>query len=342
MADDLCGNVNCEVYGDYVAPEEFVPPEVYLGETGTIIDEEIPTDEPYIPEEPVPGIPKAATNFTASGEGLCSKIRFEWTNVPGATYSVLDGENEWHNVTSGFTIDTVWQDRWFQIRTWNAAGHTNGPKSTASAVICGDTSGSMEWESGTHEWICPTGVTEATICMIGGGGSGALSIAEEPKFTGGGFAGVIFTHTFSVVPTQVYSLTVGNGAAKMTWWSEGSYNGMAGQTTTFGGFTAAGGSGGGLGYVAPAASGYNGNGMKQAANCKGAYTDGIKNGYAYGGQAGFGKGGDGSHVANTIDIGAEDGTRGSGGGGFCLIRDSYSTANNWSGGGGNGYIKLSW
>lgn len=183
---------------------------------------------------------------------------------------------------------------------------------------------------GTHIWTAPEGVTNIDLCMIGGGGSGGMSIDYQDRLPGGGYSGIIYNNSVNVVPGNDYTVIVGTGGAPV----EELYTyGNPGSPSKFGSIVANGGAGGGINND----EGYFGNGAPRN-TCAGTFYDGIPSGQSqagYGGQAGFADGGDGGQGVIVIP---GDGAFGSGGGG------SYGSGalGDKTGAGGNGKVIISW
>lgn len=177
--------------------------------------------------------------------------------------------------------------------------------------------------SGT--FIVPEGYTEVSICMCGGGGSGAQL---NEVSTGGGHAGQIISQTVVVTPGESISVVIGAGAPSGP--QTGNYNGTAGGNSSFKGVTALGGVGGVSGH-------YMGNGASRI-TCGGTFSDGVKATYGSwtggGGEAGaFGNGGRGGN--NTVA--SQAGGIGAGGG-----ASTNSSPAGYSHAGGRGQCVVSW
>lgn len=177
---------------------------------------------------------------------------------------------------------------------------------------------------GTYTWTCPAGVSSVTICMIGGGGSGANYYPGARQ--GGGYAGTIKTGTYSVSAGSSYTVVVGSGGVKAV-----SNAGYSGSQSKFGSWTASGGAGGG----SISSGHYNGNGGSRS-TCRGTFRDGYIGGgdsRFKGGQAGLANGGD----ARSYGSGgtAPTPSYGSGSGNFDSRRCVGAR-------GGHGYVKITW
>jgi hypothetical protein len=87
---------------------------------------------------------------------------------------------------------------------------------------------------GNTQWVCPEGVTKATVTVIGGGGGAYATTTELPRAGAGGFGCGVVT----VVPGTSYPITVGaGGQGKAGTTPQG-----AGGSSSFGStFTATGG-----------------------------------------------------------------------------------------------------
>jgi hypothetical protein len=92
--------------------------------------------------------------------------------------------------------------------------------------------------SSTTNWTCPSGVTQITVELWGaGGGNGGGSFPQS------GGNGGYNRNTFTVVPGNIYSITIGNGGNGNT--STPPYNGGAGGSSNFAGLLSAPGGNGG-------------------------------------------------------------------------------------------------
>lgn len=172
-------------------------------------------------------------------------------------------------------------------------------------------------------FIVPAGVTSINLCMIGGGGGGASAdYTDNGHVAGGGHAGQIISITIPVVESMEFPITIGNGGSGGIGAA-----GFNGKSTSFGDYVASGGTGGLI-----ATPSWLGNGGATT-NCHGTYYDGLAATATftwYGGQAGFGNGGD----ASTTTTGANGSGYGSGGG--------ASTAAFFGGDGAKGLCVVSW
>lgn len=178
--------------------------------------------------------------------------------------------------------------------------------------------------SGT--FTVPAGYSQVTICMVGGGGSGASAGVWDGRC--GGYAGQVVSQVVSgLTGGQEIAVTVGSGGASVY-----ASLGNAGTASSFGAYvTASGGAGGSF-------MTYLGNGGGRT-TCGGSGVDGSSQyiedqwgedwATAYGGQSsGFSNGGNGiGHSAG--------GAGGVGSGGGASIFSS-------SGAGGRGEVRVSW
>lgn len=97
------------------------------------------------------------------------------------------------------------------------------------------------YRTGTHEWICPEGVTSVDVIAWGGGGAGGGLTTNNTRCGGGGGAGgQVAKKTVSVTAGTKYTIVVGAGG------TGSSGNGTAGGDSSFGGtlVVAKGGAGG--------------------------------------------------------------------------------------------------
>lgn len=111
---------------------------------------------------------------------------------------------------------------------------------------------STTWSTpGTYSWVCPEGVTEVEVMLIGGGGGGAGSVTNT-NGGGGGGAGATIKRWVTVTPGTSYTIVVG---AAGTSGGAGA-NGGDGAQTSFGGSLAV--AAGGIKGQAASAAGGNG------------------------------------------------------------------------------------
>ena len=62
---------------------------------------------------------------------------------------------------------------------------------------------------GTHNWVCPQGVTSVSVVCVGGGGGGGYGTASG--ITGGGGGALAYINNYSVTPGASYTVVVGEG-----------------------------------------------------------------------------------------------------------------------------------
>lgn len=107
-------------------------------------------------------------------------------------------------------------------------------------------------EVGSHTWVAPTDISDATVLIVGGGGGGAGGVSA-----GGGGAGQVILASNQVFTAGAsYALAVGAGGA-------GGANknpGAKGAASSFGGWTADGGGAGDISEAKAAETGANGGG----------------------------------------------------------------------------------
>ena len=190
-------------------------------------------------------------------------------------------------------------------------------------------------------FIVPAGITEVSVCMCGGGGSGAAlgGVNSGIWHVGGGGAAGIDNFVKPVTPGQVIEITIGQGGARVPATNNAvPVYGNNGTRTYFGTLyqtdVGVGGS-----VAENTIMGFKGNGELADPQCisNGPWYNGlmesIDNVYAYGGNGRSGNGGRGDVGGNALD-----GTGyGSGGGGA-----TSSASVTGSGKGSNGYCKVTW
>ena len=229
----------------------------------------------------------------------------------------VDIRNNGLSVTTAFVLDN-------SSGTISGCGGHGGLGGTGTDTTNPLVTTYVEYTSGTSTFVVPAHVTSIELCMIGGGGSGyGQAWGVENAKLGGGYAGTIVTQTVAVTPNDSITVTAGAGGPRR---DAGSNNGSA---SFFGAISAAGGT------KANNSGGYGGNnGLRTT--CGGSHRDGTlvyyspHNAYAYGGQAGFGRGGTSSTTLSTAS-----GLRGSGGAGGWDTPDR-------SGSGGAGVVGITY
>lgn len=97
---------------------------------------------------------------------------------------------------------------------------------------------------GACDWTAPTGITQVDFQLVGGGGGGAFAGAASG---GGGGGQYVRVNSATVVPNDVYPLSVGIGGSGGLGSSAQADAGAPGGRSTFMGYTAVGGEGGRIG-----------------------------------------------------------------------------------------------
>ncbi len=168
----------------------------------------------------------------------------------------------------------------------------------------------------------PPGITELSVSMVGGGGSGYRAEEMLDRATGGYCGEFLCNAPLLVTQGQEIVVLVGQGGPAVTAYTS---PGNPGQDTSFGSLSVD-------GAPANSSDGYLGLGDSYTSPCGGIYYDGDINS-GYGGQASiYGSGGDGSETIN-----ANEGSTGAGGGGVANADGSDK-----SGAGGNGRVVVDW
>jgi hypothetical protein len=191
----------------------------------------------------------------------------------------------------------------------------------------------------------PAGIP-LTICLVGGGGSGAM-VARwsdcSDQSAGGGYAGEVKTSNVTLSHGETVEITIGSGGTGVTDDYESGLNGNSGTSTSFGTYVTASGGAGGTYRENTLDANFRGNG-ETVTTCFGNATNGIKEEscfesyIAYGGESsGYSNGGNGS-VSSSVEGG--DGGLGSGGGGVSVSKSASQPPK--SGDGGNGLVRISW
>jgi hypothetical protein len=190
--------------------------------------------------------------------------------------------------------------------------------------------------AGNGNWIAPAGVTSITVACWGGGGGGGADTNNNNGAGGGGGGGAYALTTYTVVPGNTYTYTVGAGGSGGT---TGGGAAAAGGTSSFhGGSCIA--LGGGAG--ANAGNNSNGNGGAGGSSASSTGTTKFGGGTGAAGQTNSGGGGGGSAgtAANgttaTTSTGANAVTGGGPGGNGSSSNNGAAPASGPGGGGGGG------
>lgn len=273
--------------------------------------------------------PSVITDFAASDATSTSLITCTWSTAdadPVATYNLINDTTEETlatGISSGYQFPWIYGALNLRVDAINSEGTTSSNVNAGSILV---NPGSALWTSVTStSWVVPNGVFSVTLCMIGGGGSGAQNYTTAHR--GGGYAGTIISQAVAVTPGTSLSVVVGGGGAAQTS-NQGA--GATGGQSKFGALTANGGAGG----ASISANQYAGNGQSRVTCYGTAYNGTLYDSVFYGGQAGFGNGGQGGSWNNAGRV-AGAGVRGGGGGGG----DARISA---SGAGGTGVVKITW
>ncbi len=299
----------------------------------------------YVPPDPDP--PPCVCVFSAS-DNKCDYVEFFWDPVEDATSYDVHNEtwDSWlYNVTEGQNYNMGAAGTWtFRIYANGPGGTTRGEEDYGTQLDCGTPPGDTDEifdTVGCSDWVCPSGVTSVVVCMVGGGGSGGASL--DGWDCGGGVGGTIKSQTVSVSAGTTYRVCVGAGGAKrLAVVGAPNWVGNNGASSKFGSITANGGAGGEVWQNADFPN-YPGNGGSRS-TCMGTFYDGnyVFSGRAWGGQAGFAGGTNGSYHSQ-IGASTLDGSKGSGSGGASgnnvyMEPSEYSE----SGKGGDGYVKITY
>ena len=131
---------------------------------------------------------------------------------------------------------------------------------------------------GSWTFTVPPYATQVTLCMIGGGGGGAVD-GITPS---GSYGGNVISQTVNTTPGGTVSLTIGAGGAGR---GGSAGPGATGGTTAFGSVQATGGAG--IGFIDDGGT---------RTTCAGTFYNGVPQSpvCGHGGQAGFGRGGNGT------------------------------------------------
>lgn len=228
----------------------------------------------------------------------------------------------------------------------------DGGEGADGASASGGTWQTYSSTTGTYKTM-PAGAISISYCMVGGGGCGGskTSITYGTDFNnvdGGGHNGDMKSGTLATSSGASVYFRAGGGGQRPAACSN-TTPGAGGGSSKIGGITANGGGGGSATVECCASTGspghYKGNGGLTGSNCHsrgthGSYTyqSGFNN-YYWGGEAGFGNGGNGASASNGgYGAGSGGGTVGSGDGGRGVIyyKINISTTGGAGGHGGKG------
>ncbi|MEY4164800.1 MAG: hypothetical protein RL419_642, partial [Actinomycetota bacterium] len=119
-------------------------------------------------------------------------------------------------------ISTVGSDPRVQAATVTngSCSSTVGSSTNVTMSVLGDGTCVLQFKNtGTTSWTVPSGITEAEVFIVGGGGAGAWS---DVYAQGGGGGGGI-AHKFGLSVSGTYTITVGAGGigtnTPMSWTS---------------------------------------------------------------------------------------------------------------------------
>lgn len=164
---------------------------------------------------------------------------------------------------------------------------------------------------GIYSWRAPTGVTQITVMVRGGGGGGGSGNAYGGS---GGGQGGLSGGRYAVTPGTAYEVVVGGGGYGGEYGSS-SLNGLQGGDSIFNShFYGSGGYGGGIGSTVNASVGYGGSYVGDSASSEfGAFGNNAYNtNYSTGGGGGgrpenAGSGGKGGDASNQRGVNGKDG-----------------------------------
>jgi len=288
-------------------------------------------------------------DFNATDD-LIGSVICTWSpsdGLPAPTYNLYENDIlVASNIISPFSRVVSAGIRDYYVKAVNSAGE----------VISNIDSGASKSSADSITYLAdgvftvPAGYTEVTLCMIGGGGSGAaMTPSSGVASSGGGYAGDIFTGVFAVTPGANITVIVGNGGAGRRSADSNPYLvGNPGAQSKFGSKVVNGGAGGTISSSDKSAV-YAGNGGSRV-TCYTTALDGAERLWydeyhhdyidltMFGGQAGFANGGAGNWYQSGGEGYGNPGALGSGGGSSGCSLNSGGT----SGAGGKGLVKVSW
>ena len=202
----------------------------------------------------------SSLRINVSTTGVADATTLYWTLTNGADFATSSGSFVVTSSAGTFVVapsaDAASEGpETFQVQL--RTGSTEGSVvSTGDLLTINDTSsGSGEaiyTTPGTYFWTVPDGVTEAVAIAIGGGGGGGNG---GPQGAGGGGGGLGWG-SFSVIPGENYTITVGGGGARGPNSSTpGSAGGTSSVVRISNGNTVVSAGGGGGGSNTPGAGG---------------------------------------------------------------------------------------
>ena len=134
-------------------------------------------------------VPSAITDFrTVSYVGSVRVYFSTATGYPAPRYDLYEGNTlRATGITSGYQYSFSAGVKTLHVRAVNTAGTTSSNSATATSKSA---SGSKTYSvAGNYTFTAPVGYSKVTVCMIGGGGSGACD--DNNSEIGGGYAGSI-------------------------------------------------------------------------------------------------------------------------------------------------------
>lgn len=185
-------------------------------------------------------------------------------------------------------------------------------------------------------WVCPTGVTQIDVLIIGGGGGGEYGSGGNGSGGDGGGGGQVLRKVVAVTPGTSYPITIGAAGAGMPMGG-GSSGGSAGGSTTAFGFTAVGGLR--AGNQVTHQNGGHGAFSQQVGTGLAVATpagDGGSGRFGYGGGGGGGDGKGSMGGSTNVSFGLPGSADAGGGGGGVSISGDCSGSNAYDFGGGGG------
>ncbi len=224
--------------------------------------------------------------------------------------------------------------------------------------------------NGSHNWVCPAGVTTVYVECFGGGASGCYPDGSSDPWSGAGGGGGAYAARIAVpvTPGNTYTFTVGKGggsnlnedAGNTTFTGDsstlviaeggfradpgahgasGGTGGRASASTGDTGLKFSGGNGGDAPYFGSGALGGSGGGASGNQSANGANGSQYSGSSGGAGGTGANGGGSGGAGANYFSSHGHDGTNPGGGGGgvSSLARGTFNT-----GGGAHGKVILTW
>ncbi|MCC6599199.1 MAG: fibronectin type III domain-containing protein, partial [Crocinitomicaceae bacterium] len=175
--------------------------------------------------------PPAAPSTAAASDVTLNSFTANWLSVPGASAYLLDvstvsnfssfvngynGLNTGNTTSASITGLSGATTYYYRVRAVGTCGNGNysDTRGVTTTTLLSFTN------TGTTSWTAPPGVSTVEVLVVAGGGGGGYDRAG-----GGGAGGVIYNPSYTVIPGNNYTVTVGDGGAGRTNYSGAGYSG---------------------------------------------------------------------------------------------------------------------